>query len=172
MSSAFKGCAMSCRSNVVRWVVPFPLGILLTPIAALGGTLGTMALGGMSYCVLSPSSVSCTDFLAAGVFFGSMFAAPCTVLLIPLFYILWGSRTPIVLFAVICAVVGVVTMQAWESVSHLMNPRQLRLPGPDPFLPAAMIGAFVFAIIYFPIMRLIESRLSPRLIAEDKGATT
>lgn len=161
---------MSFRSTVVRWALPFPLGILLTPFAAFAGTLGTMALSGMSYCFLSPSSVSCTDFLAAGLLFGSMFAAPCTALLIPLLYILWGSRTRLWLFAAVCAVIGVVTMQGWESVSRFMNPRQLVLPGPDPFLAAAMVAAFVFAVAYFPIMRFIEGRLAPRLVAEERGA--
>jgi hypothetical protein len=170
-TSAVKGCAMSRRSNIVRWVIPFPLGLLLTPLAALSGTLGAMALGGMTYCFLS-LTMSCSDFLLAGLLFGTMFAAPCTALLIPLFYALWGSNIPAVFFAVICSVLGVVTMQSWEFISHLMNPAQLRLPGPDPFLTAALIGAFVFGLIYFPIMRFIESRLSPRHIAEGQGAAT
>jgi hypothetical protein len=160
---------MSFRSNLVRWVIPFPLGVLLTPIAALGGTLGAMALTGMIACFVSLNMV-CSDYLMAGVFFGTMLAAPCTILLIPLLYIVWGARMPLSLFAFMCSVLGVATMLAAEFISRLMNPSQLRIAGPDPLLTAAMVGACVFGIIYFPIMRLIESRLSPRPIAEDKGA--
>jgi len=163
---------MSFRSNVLRWVVPFPPAILLTPIAALGGTLGTMALGGMTYCLLSLTSPSCSDFLAAGVFFGTMFAAPCTLLLIPLFYILWGSSMRLGLFVIICAALGLATIQAWEFVLNLVNPSQMRVPGPDPLPLAGTIGAFVFSILYFPIMRFFDRRFSPRHIAGNNGAAT
>jgi hypothetical protein len=161
---------MNLRSKLVRWIAPFLLGVLLTPIAAIAGTLTAIALTNIG-CLVSLTTMTCSDFFLVGIVVGTMFAVSCTALLIPILCIGLGNKMPPGLFAFLCSVFGLATMLAIESLLQFSNPSHLRGLGPNPFPVAAMVGALAFGIIYFLIIQLIKGRLSPRLPYHDEGAT-
>jgi hypothetical protein len=163
---------MSFRSKLLHRIIAFFLGVLLTPIAAIGGAL--VILMPMTSCVFSPASCL-SDFLVfllAGTYFGTIYAAPCTALFVPLLYVVGGSRMPPFFFALISSVLGFVTGLGWIFMMQLANSTRWGTAGINPFLAAAMVGAFVFGLVYLPIVKFVERRFASRFVAAEPGATT
>jgi hypothetical protein len=157
---------MTFRSIFVFWIVPFLIVICLTVVAAFAGTFVVLFF----MVSTAPASLAGAPLiLGIGLLFGSAFAAPCTVLLIPLFYALGGSRLYFGIFGLVYGVLGFATMEGWvffrdvpRGVTHFSY-----------FFFPPLLGGFaglVAGLIYHPIMKAIEARFLRTMIDKRAGA--
>ncbi len=152
---------MSIGLIFMRWVAPFVVGLCLTGVAALIGAfpfvlaaLGTLLKDGPSFVAI--------DLLETSLGFGALLAAPGTLVLGPLFYVLGGSRLSGGVFVLICGVFGftlvealVVAVQIMDRHAYFTSTNYINLP-----LVGGVAG-LITGLIFRVVMMAVEARFLP-----------
>lgn len=141
LGRCFRGRAVPDRRSCFDWSAPFVFV-----------AVGTLMKDG--------PSLATTDLLEASLGFAAVLAAPGTLLLGPIFYMLGGSRLTGAAFALICGGLGLALMEAFVVAVNILD----RHGYSADYISLPLAGGFVGLVtggFFRAVMKSIETRLLP-----------